>query len=82
MEKEAKSAEEGENVDHGRRVIAPARREEITGQSRVSDNEALKPHADIDKDRYDPNQVGCCFRECFLNQKSCGQITLQETMIQ
>jgi hypothetical protein len=59
---------------------SPRRREEVAVQRRHDDDEALEPHADVDEDRHDEHQ-GMLVRS-FLNQKSCGESTLQEIIDQ
>ena len=53
---ETKGSKKGENIHHGRRVVAPAGGEEVTRQSGVHDDKSLKPHTDVDEDRDNPNQ--------------------------
>ena len=59
---------------------APTAGQEVLRQRRHGDDEAFEPHADVDEERCDeqhpdvPRQI--------LNQKICGVITLQDTMIQ
>ena len=53
---QAKGAKEGQYVDHGRRVVAPACWQEVISERSDSNYETLKPHTDIDKNRHDPNK--------------------------
>src|SRR5690606_31960269 len=45
----------GHDVDNRRRVIPPARRQEVAGQRGHDNNKSLKPHADVHKDRNYPD---------------------------
>src|SRR5690625_3787126 len=53
--KESKGSHVGHNIDNCRRIISPAARKEITCKRRYNNHKALKPHADVNENRNDPD---------------------------
>ena len=61
---QAEGTEKGENIDHGRRVVTPARWQKVVGQRSDSDHEAFEPHANVNENRHDPDD-GCIGTDLF-----------------
>ncbi len=67
-------------VNVGWRVISPRTWKEVTAKRGYGNHESFEPHPDIHEDADDHHKNGDV--RIFLNQNNCGEITLQETMIQ
>ncbi len=79
-EEQTKASDQHTYVNPSRRKVTPTRRQEISTEGRNRNHKPLEPHTDVHENRNDPHGDG--IRPKYLNQNSCGEITLQLTMIQ